>query len=417
MPTAQPKPLFDNAKRSMDEPPRCVYDYLNSIELPNIIEDFQITLDFLRSYNGSEDTYNAYRREVERLLHWSWQIERSPLANLDRNAIQRYIEFANSPPLNWIGTKNARRFTLDGEQQRVSNSEWRPFTIRVSKAAHKTGHHADPKQHALSTQSQRALFAGLSTFFTYLVQEEYCLSNPVQLIRQKKRYLQTQQTTRVTRKLSHTQWQYVIDTVKQLAASDPSYHRHLFLISAFYLLGLRISEVSVTPGRIPTMGDFAPDQQGDWWFSTVSKGNKFREIAVPDSMLIALRDYRSHLGLTPLPTRGESTPLIAKLRGKDGLGVRQVRNLIQACFDHAINKLRSDGHSEAADDLETATVHWLRHTAISADVAHRPREHVRDDVGHENIAVTDRYIDTDRQARHQSAKHKPLNPEETIVDG
>ncbi len=53
-------------------------------------------------------------------------------------------------------------------------------------------------------------------------------------------------------------------------------------------------------------------------------------------------------------------------------------------------------------------MHWLRHTAISADIEHRPREHVRDDVGHESSTITDRYIDIDRIARHNSAKNKQL---------
>jgi hypothetical protein len=60
--------------------------------------------------------------------------------------------------------------------------------------------------------------------------------------------------------------------------------------------------------------------------------------------------------------------------------------------------------------LRTATVHWLRHTAISADIESRPREHVRDDAGHEDPATTERYIDTDRLARHESARHKSLIP-------
>ena len=42
----------------------------------------------------------------------------------------------------------------------------------------------------------------------------------------------------------------------------------------------------------------------------------------------------------------------------------------------------------------------------------RLRQHVRDDAGHENTVITDRYIDIDRQARHKSAKHKPLIPVE-----
>ena len=61
-------------------------------------------------------------------------------------------------------------------------------------------------------------------------------------------------------------------------------------------------------------------------------------------------------------------------------------------------------------------MHWLRHTAITADIQSRPREHIRDDVGHENPATMDRYIDSDRKARHASAKHKTLKPFDDNTD-
>ena len=56
--------------------------------------------------------------------------------------------------------------------------------------------------------------------------------------------------------------------------------------------------------------------------------------------------------------------------------------------------------------LRSATVHWLRHTGISDDVKHRPREHVRDDAGHNSSAITDRYIDVELKERANTARHK-----------
>ncbi len=149
---------------------------------------------------------------------------------------------------------------------------------------------------------------------------------------------------------------------------------------------------------------------------TVGKGNKIRDVAVPDTMMDILKRYRRYRDLTPLPTRDEATPLLAKQRGKGGLGTRQVRNLIQESFDVAIFKLKEDGKTDEANDLENATVHWLRHTAISTDIEDRPREHIRDDVGHENAATMDKYIDTDRFARHASAKKKSLHSGKQVVD-
>src|SRR5260364_397025 len=62
----------------------------------------------------------------------------------------------------------------------------------------------------------------------------------------------------------------------------------------------------------------------------------------------------------------------------------------------------SDGFQDEAEALSEATVHWLRHTGISEDVKHRPREHVRDDAGHSSSAITDKYIDIELRARHAS---------------
>lgn len=402
-----PKALFDTVT-SLDEPtPDCITRYLENFNIPETSEEYRLSKEFLASYAGSQDTFNAYRKEAERFLQWAWIVAKKAVKSLDRNDIRRYIEFATNPPAEWLTDKSVARF-INKNGERIHNTEWRPFVIRIGKAQRRAGQTTEGSQYHLHDPSRRALFAGLSTFFTFLQQESYIDINPVQLVRQKGRFLQKQQTTKVTRKLTDVQWGYTISAVEQLAHEDAQYERHLFMISAFYLLGLRISELAETPGRIPCMGDFAPDKQSRWWFTTVGKGNKIRDIAVPDAMLSALKRYRMSLGLPPLPARGEPTPLLNKQRGRGGLGTRQIRNLVQFCFDRAILELARDGLNDEAQDLTVATVHWLRHTAISADVEHRPREHVRDDAGHENISITDRYIDIDRIARHESARLKRL---------
>ncbi len=57
-----------------------------------------------------------------------------------------------------------------------------------------------------------------------------------------------------------------------------------------------------------------------------------------------------------------------------------------------------------------ATVHWIRHTGISDDVKIRPREHVRDDAGHSNSSITDKYIDAGSRERYGSTKDKTIVP-------
>jgi integrase len=178
-----------------------------------------------------------------------------------------------------------------------------------------------------------------------------------------------------------------------------------------YLLYLRVSELVASDRHTPTMGDFFQDSQQQWWFKTVSKGNKAREIAVSNSLLAALKRYRKKgLKLSPsLPTANEATPLLINERtGTPISSTRTVRLLVQTCFDRACEALKQEGFDDDASQLATATVHWLRHTGISDDINqyNRPIAHVRDDAGHSSSAITDLYNDADMKARHASARRK-----------
>ena len=130
------------------------------------------TKEFLVSYAGSADTFNSYRREVERLLHWSWLIKKKLLKEISRNDIRDYLEFTNNPPQSWIATKTVSRFN-EKSGERLPNPEWRPYVVRVSKVARYHGKTPDIHDYSLSNKSIQALFSTLSTYFTYLQQEEY----------------------------------------------------------------------------------------------------------------------------------------------------------------------------------------------------------------------------------------------------
>ena len=405
-----PRPLFDtleHLKHSLTRIEPAVADYLNSAKPDNTTDDYRHALEFLYSYRGSSDTFGSYRREIERLLQWSWFVNNASLSCLKRLDIERFIEFCQRPPVDWIGIKTVPRF-IDKEGLRIANPEWRPFVVKT--ALH--GEKPDPKHFNLSAKALQAIFSILSSFFTYLMQEEYTESNPVALIRQKSKYLRKQQQKAKIRRLTELQWAYVIETAELLAEKDPRQHeRTLFIIQALYGMYLRISELTATPRWTPEMGDFHMDMDGNWWFTTVGKGNKERDISVSDDMLAALKRYRRHIGLQPLPAPGEITPLIQKTRGRGAINsTRQIRNIVQGCFNSAIERLRKDGFTQDAELLKAATVHWLRHTGISDDVKHRPREHVRDDAGHGSSAITDKYIDVEMRERHRSAKNKPIKP-------
>jgi integrase len=241
--------------------------------------------------------------------------------------------------------------------------------------------------------------------------EEYTYTNPVALIRQKSKFVQKRQGLTKVRRLSLEQWHTVIEAAEHMAEKNPESHeRTLFILSALYGMYLRISELAASERWIPTMNDFHKDPDGLWWFTTVGKGNKERQIAVSDTMLAALKRWRKYRGLSVLPSPADDSPLLPLHRGQGPMGnTTHIRNIVQTCFDNAIHSLSERGHSEEAESLMDATVHWLRHTGISEDVKIRPREHVRDDAGHSSSAITDKYIDIELKERHKSAKRKPIH--------
>jgi len=382
---------------------------ISNVKIADLISDFQYTHQFLYAYRGSDETFKSYRKEIERLLQWAWLIQGKSLKELRRSDIEVFLEFCQSPPKHWIGTKHVPRF-LDHNGARKPNPLWRPFVVSMSKKAYRDGRQPDVKSYMLSQSALQSIFAILSSFYNYLTQEEYAQGNPIAQIRQKSKFLRKHQGKKLIRRLSELQWAYIIETAERMAALQPTLHeRTLFIMNALFGMYLRISELAATTRWIPQMDHFYRDRDGNWWFKTVGKGNKERDVSVSNAMLDALKRYRQSMNLTSLPSPGDNIPLIPKAIGKGPIkGTRHIRKIVQNCFNNAIEQLQNDGFKEDAEALMAATVHWLRHTGISEDVKIRPREHVRDDAGHSSSAITDQYIDIELRARHASAKKKPI---------
>ncbi|MBT3903851.1 site-specific integrase, partial [bacterium] len=335
---------------------------------------------------------------------------------LKREDIEAFVSFCLKPYKRWIGLKTVARFKKQRSQKinKIPNSQWRPFEARLSKKDVKLGKVVCKADYEFTQKAMKAMFAILGSFYQYLLQEEIVLSNPVALIRQKSKFIQKESKQTVIRRLSNKQWQTVIELVKKKALQDVKDERTVFILSCLYGMYLRISELTASERWTPTMGDFFKDSDTNWWFKTVGKGNKARQIAVSQAMLKALKHYRkTYLMLPELPQLDEKIPLIGyqKNPNRPITDERPIRYLVQTCFDAASEFLQKT-EPEEAENLRCATVHWLRHTGISEDVKIRPREHVRDDAGHSSSAITDRYINIELKERAKSAKRKTIDSNE-----
>jgi site-specific recombinase XerD len=83
----------------------------------------------------------------------------------------------------------------------------------------------------------------------------------------------------------------VIKITQEMAEINPRLYERTFIISALYAMYLRISELAANARWTPSMDHFHRDHDGNWWFTTVGKGNKQRQIAVSNAIKRCWRKY------------------------------------------------------------------------------------------------------------------------------
>ncbi|MFT6914580.1 MAG: integrase/recombinase XerD [Motiliproteus sp.] len=399
-------PLFDSArhfnKMSRKEyfPPQSptVEAFVCGIEIVGAAEDYHYTKNFLSSYSKkSQDTYDKFRGDAERLLLWSWLIQKKSIVALRRRDLEEYTDFVAKPDSSWQAEVTARRF-LSVQEIRVPNERWRPFLTTGSGKGR------------LNTKSWQGLFSNLSVFFNYLMAEDYALGNQIPIVKKHCPYLRQETGINKVRRLSALQWEYLLNSAIKRADDDPQHERTLFVIASLKSLKLRISELSERPDWSPVMSDFHRDHEDNWWFRAYGKGSKERDISISNEYLVFIKRYRQHRCLTPLPSKDSNESIIESRVKNRAIGSRQLRNIVEQAFDEGCHSLLADGFEVEAAELRAATTHWLRHTGASMEVAAgRDLAHVQADLGHGSIRTTDElYVDSDNMERASSAKSQEV---------
>jgi len=295
--------------------------------------DLQAIQAWLMEYRDSPQTQRHYRKEAERLLLWALWERGKPLSSLTREDCMAYEDFLIDPQprARWCGPKTAR-----------SGTAWRPF------------------QGPISAASRRTALLVINSLFNYLVSAGYLASNPQALMR--RRNSSSPARAACERYLERDQWQALLDTVANLPKDTERQRRHYervrFLVALLYLLGPRVGEIARH-----TMGSFV-EVRGRWWWRVTGKGQKESKVPVNQDMLTALRNYRCSLGLTPLPTPDESTPLVLSLNGSFGISDNMLYRIVKALVIQTAERLATTDR-ELAEKLRRASTHWFRHTSLT----------------------------------------------------
>lgn len=343
--------------------------------------DLQAMQAWLDEFHDSPQTQRHYRKEAERLLLWALLERGKALSSLTREDCLAYEAFLSDPQPRdrWCGPK-APRFS----------EHWKPF--------------AGP----LSNSSRRTALLIVNALFTYLVKAGYLSGNPLALLKRRDRRGATRPSG-IERFLELDQWQALWETVENLPRDSDKdvryYERARYLLAFLYLLGPRVSELAEN-----RMGDFI-ELRGRWWWQVTGKGAKTARVPVNKDMIQALQRYRRFLGLSPMPTPGETRPLVLNLRGNSGISANMIYRIVKDLVSRAADRLETeDAHK--ADKLRRASTHWLRHTSIThqADAGISLR-HLQRTARHAKLDTTGLYLHTEDAQWHDAMEKHRLQPD------
>ena len=338
-----------------------------------VADDLQAIQIFLASYSRkSSHTTRSYEKECFRFLLWL-KGTRTPsavmLPSVTVQDINEYLDFVANP---------------------------RPFSEPFLKF-HGWDH--QPFRKSLGSESVKHCITVLHKMFASLRElraeknQPYCTFNPVRLAHQG--IAGTKEEDEIEEALTPEEWEAVQAVIEELPRKTERelkhYHRARWVFQLLYRAFLRRDEAAKL-----TMSAFESSSDG-WNIRLIGKGNKKARIIATKKLIAELQIYRTSLGLSPLPSPGESRPAILAVTGKDkGLTNQAIYLLCKVIFDKASARL-SENDPAAAARLRQATPHWMRHTGVThaMESGAGPR-YVQAQARHSSLNITAKY---DHQAR------------------
>lgn len=168
-------PLFESAKY-IELGNSVINQYITQVSLSHVGDAgliYEHACELLFEQQHNENSYKAYRSELTTFFHWCFDVALQSPAALTRREMGRYISYCQTPPKDLIGYFNVAQFKLNKEEgQRLPNIAWRPFIGKKELG--------EELPYSLSENAIKTKVAILSSFYSYLMSEDYCERNPAQ---------------------------------------------------------------------------------------------------------------------------------------------------------------------------------------------------------------------------------------------
>jgi site-specific recombinase XerD len=338
------------------------------------------------------NTQRAYLKEAERFLLWAIVQSKKPLSSMTPEDCEAYRAFLGNPAPHdlWCGPRGREKWS----------PLWRPFEGPLSPGA---------QHHAITI---------LKSLYQFLVAQCYLIGNPWSGAS-----LQKTERPRANRKrsFSQAQWDFLEGRLEQ--QPDTSANQRLrFALHLIYGTGLRLAEA--VAARVDDLSWVAYPADGDeepvagWQLKVTGKGGRERLVPVPSDVMHKLSHYLASRGLTSNPDAQESrgafllgkavdlaerAPWTPKTRReidpKEGIAPGTLYDQIKAFFAECAQQMaKTDAGS--AQQLASASTHWLRHTHGWHSVAlGMPLELLQQNLGHASLHAMTIYATSEERKR------------------
>ncbi len=355
-------------------------------------------------------TQRACRKEAERFLLWCILERKIPLSSMTVEDCIAYRAFLADPPPHWCAPRGRERWS----------PLWRPF------------------EGALSASAQHYAIVQLKNLYTFLGNQNYLMGNPWSGIAVPRR---AAPGAAANRSFTKDQWAFIAEQFASNMSSDNAESsepaspdtlepedqlRLLFAIMLLYGTGLRLSE-AVNAQVSDLRFAHYPHRSGNegpqgWELTVVGKGERVREVVVPERVIALLQRYLLSRGLSdeladtsiqgcyllaPLTTRkdaAETLPAMADSDRPAKLAENTLYAILKGFFQECGNARMATDPADGRHFLKAST-HWLRHTHASHHIAKGlPLEIVQQLLGHASLSTTTIYVTTEKARRMKAVQ-------------
>ncbi|MCF6764974.1 hypothetical protein L3V82_04240 [Thiotrichales bacterium 19S3-7] len=326
-----PIPLFDT-KKHMNETclsNKKIYKYSN---------DFIYSFSFLMEKSDKAGTFNSYRREIERLINWSWYIKNKSILKLNNFDFHDYMQFIKSPPTSWVGDYKVRKFITINDK-RVTNPSWKPFVYNRLQKNDCFSSKLNTDSYSLKDSSIHELLIILNSFYNFLLEKKYIDINPI-LSFKLTNYCQNARVTQSFNKLDAKQVEYLLKYSEIIVDKNPQvYERNLLIINLLCFTKLVPSELINNNKSQPKVGDIYLNKNGEWIINT----NKCRSILLTNKVINSLQRWAKFLGFKNFSEIPKSLPLIPKYRSNGNIStITHLKRILKDNFEFTAQCLENN---------------------------------------------------------------------------